>query len=444
MPAVSHIEEAEKTIVVVDLSHYSAISRHLEKQLGEQATRNLNIQIQERITSALNAVVLSTDNIPIKSTGDGAIIAFDTAAQASHFAETLHLAAGEYNLGRRDEDLAQRHFRVGIWTGSITIDRQTDEGGQVGYELAGTAINYATRLQAACRTGEVLISPDTWADLPKIKRRIYGDQEEVLGKPHDKILRAHRRKISDPAPWDAKWSLKSVVWENVASAVIKLNCHLATLNPWMIICTLTMTVAILSFVWPRHRARPILFDKVRGAVFNSWNHREQSKYIEAYGDRKNSQDWVVEDGGYTGSFTYEVNPDLQPSDGASSGGYITFYGEPCDRLSYRYISFRCKAISEKGSNADVGVRIVVDNPKAAGDRELATYEIKSLASTGNIGSNWKEYKLSLSDFERSRYEPPFPDGLDANTINKIVFFIDKEIATKCPKATLWFSNISFQ
>ena len=55
------------------------------------------------------------------------------------------------------------------------------------------------RLEAAARTGEVLICVDTYADLPKELRSQYGPVETVKGK-RDETFQTHRRKVVEPAP----------------------------------------------------------------------------------------------------------------------------------------------------------------------------------------------------------------------------------------------------
>jgi class 3 adenylate cyclase len=188
-------------VVVVDLSRYSDITKELEQHAGVGATGQLNAQVQELTTNALQHIGVAVRHLPYKNTGDGAILALETAEQASRFAEALHHLAQTHNL-KKDIPLAQRHFRVGIWTDTIILDRQVTPDGQfIGFEMAGTAIANAVRLEGACRTGEVLISPDTWGDLPREMRKLYGDQEEVKGKRGERF-RAHRRKVVNSAPWD--------------------------------------------------------------------------------------------------------------------------------------------------------------------------------------------------------------------------------------------------
>ena len=149
------------------------------------------------------------------------------------------------------------------------------------------------------------------------------------------------------------------------------------------------------------------------------------------------------------------------------GGILLFYDQPIDRLRYRWLSFEARATHleddtrpacEDGSvgaglgTTDIGLRLVVDdskssNPIGAGtiDRELAIYEIKSLASTSNgpLARSWKEFRVRLADIEMKRPPLRFPAGLDKNTINKLVFYIDGGIAQRCPKAKIWIRDIRF-
>ena len=190
-----------KVVVVVDLSRYSDIARLLQQQLGPTAVAELQTQIERLIHAQLDAVGIDPSQIPYESTGDGAIIALHDSATASQFGEKLHRAAEKYNQ-QRSEELAQRHFRVGIWSDNVLIREKTNNAGQrVGLKVTGIAISNAVRLEGACTTGEVLIGSDAWADLSREDRRAYGNEEEVNGK-RGESFRVHRRRIVDPAPWD--------------------------------------------------------------------------------------------------------------------------------------------------------------------------------------------------------------------------------------------------
>ena len=70
------------------------------------------------------------------------------------------------------------------------------------FDFAGTTIANAVRLEGACKTGEVLIGSEAWAELGADGRKWYGAEEIVKGKRNEEF-RAHRRRVIAPASWDA-------------------------------------------------------------------------------------------------------------------------------------------------------------------------------------------------------------------------------------------------
>jgi class 3 adenylate cyclase len=193
--------DIEKVVAVVDLARYTDIIRRREEQTGARAVAVFNQEIQGLIRSALGEAGVDADRIPYKHTGDGAVVILDEAEQASRFAEALHRRAQSRNVGKTDP-LAQLHFRVGLWSGPVELIPLRDaEGRPGGHEFAGLTVAYASRLQLACTTGEILIGRDTWADLPRTSRLLYGPEELMRGKRSER-LPVHRRTVVKPAPWD--------------------------------------------------------------------------------------------------------------------------------------------------------------------------------------------------------------------------------------------------
>ncbi len=184
------------TVVYLDLSRYSAISRSLEvgHQLGAQATRVLNDQILALVRQAAADATVDFDRAFVKGTGDGAILAFPTPADAERFAAALHERADEHSRQARSET-EHRCFRVGIYSGEII--RTTGD-------VAGLAVGFAARLEAAGKTGQILIDAGSWSRLPAAQQRRYGDLETVPGKAHDPTFEIHRRQVVAPAPWDSE------------------------------------------------------------------------------------------------------------------------------------------------------------------------------------------------------------------------------------------------
>ena len=193
-------EPVNKVVAVIDLSRYSDICKELEQHLGTTAVASVNDLIRGLIHLALAGAGLSVDEVPYKGTGDGAIIILDSSKDASNFAENLHRGAEEHNRGK-DVLLAQRHFRVGVYTGPVIIQSMKDRKKTV--DFAGGVIGNAVRLEGEARTGEILIDAETWANLPPDLRRLYDPAETVKGK-RDEHFHAHRRKVAERAPWDAE------------------------------------------------------------------------------------------------------------------------------------------------------------------------------------------------------------------------------------------------
>jgi class 3 adenylate cyclase len=170
-----------KTVLELDLVGYGMLARELQSAWGPRAVTDLNRQIQGFVDEALSAVGLPRDETVMVTTGDGAILVFDQAAAAHHFAESLHAAVRAYNI---DPEGAGRPGGGGRWfrTGAVTgaIDMQPRPGG--GYDIAGEPIGRAVRLETAARPGELLIDCPTYEALPGSARRCYGPEEEVFGK----------------------------------------------------------------------------------------------------------------------------------------------------------------------------------------------------------------------------------------------------------------------
>ncbi len=249
-----------------------------------------------------------------------------------------------------------------------------------------------------------------------------------------------RRKVFQAVGWVHTGLNRSIPW-------------LAGFGFLLIISILTLTILIFLAVKPSSKPVPIAvdssvsitFDRAKGAIFNSWqNQYPQKRHIIATGEQ-GKLIWEIDEHG-AASFSYKVNVSMQPSDSnISSGGYMTFYGRPFDRLAYRAISFTCKATGTNG-RADLGIRLAVDEPLAQGDRERVTYELPSLKpynkASSPLNESWQTFTIDISEFKQKRFEPPLPDGIEENSINKIVFFVTKDIVKNCPKATLWFRDVT--
>jgi class 3 adenylate cyclase len=176
---------ARRTVVVVDVARYTDIAVSLEASLGAEGVAELNAQVKAHLQTALHATGLDRQSIPVKWTGDGAILSFEDALSASRFGAEVH------RLQQKDHE--RFHFRIGIATGEVIIDQDLD--------ASGIPVAVAARLEGASRTGEVLIDTSTAKVLPADERQFYGPEEVVAGK-RTEVYHVHRRRVVDSASWD--------------------------------------------------------------------------------------------------------------------------------------------------------------------------------------------------------------------------------------------------
>jgi hypothetical protein len=217
---------------------------------------------------------------------------------------------------------------------------------------------------------------------------------------------------------------------------------LSDATPWLVLTIVITTTATLINVWQPKSGKIIAFKD--GAIFNSHDHvTAHKRYIGAFGSDRTSLRWFTETDSHASAFRYEANVEITPTGLESSGGYVVFYDDPVDLLTAKELTFECKIVDFSGK-PDIGVRIAVDNPRASGDRELVCYEFSSIASVAQPDGNWRHIKIPLNQFREIVRRPPFPEGLDANKINKLVFFVNVPIAKKCPKATWWFRDVQLR
>lgn len=166
---------------VVDLSRYSDICKQLEQQLDVTAVGALNDQIKELTGLGLAGASIKSGSSPYKGTGDGAIIALNTSAEASLFAEKLHKTAEERNLGR-DVELAQRHFRVGIWPGKFLLRPELHgKGYPTTFDFDGTTIANAVRLEDPARRARYSSAPKPGRTYPPMSGNGMGPRRSSRG-----------------------------------------------------------------------------------------------------------------------------------------------------------------------------------------------------------------------------------------------------------------------
>jgi len=245
-----------------------------------------------------------------------------------------------------------------------------------------------------------------------------------------------------------------LIW--IGPFVAWLHRSLNWATPWFVLVLLLLSGATL-FTVRLLRARPpqlviaVMFDISHGQVFNSWTDKYSghNEHIYAWGTERDPRLWDIPGGSSDeASFSYKADTKIRPSDGASSGAYQTFYDTPSDRRVFRKIVFTLQSAETCGAGqADVGVRLTVDNP-LENETEYFTYELASLkAKKGTIDGSWRQFEIPISELvrvPRVRNSAPLPHGLDENTINKIVFFVDNTIVSRCSRNTLRIRDVSFQ
>jgi class 3 adenylate cyclase len=203
----------QKTILELDLVGYSDVARNLEQQVGVEVVARFNDQIQGFVDDGLATIHSNRKDVVRATTGDGAILVFENAADAHAFAVAVLEAARTYNV-QKSVPAAERWFRVGIASGDIH-ERDRATGGR---EIAGAVIANAVRLESAARPGQIVADSITYALLPKMLQALYGDEEIVEGKRKERF--AARRYTVVPLPFeDSDVSLQ----ESVGELFQKLN-----------------------------------------------------------------------------------------------------------------------------------------------------------------------------------------------------------------------------
>lgn len=186
-----------KTVVEFDLVGYSTICDNLEQGLDVNTVAQLNQQIQSFIDTGLKAVNTPRESTVMTTTGDGAILVFDSAQDAHRFTEFVHEATHAHNRTRQ-QPLAKRVFRSGAATGEIVM--QPKPGG--GFDIAGTTIARAVRLEAKAQPGGLLVDETTYENLSVDQKRQYDAKTRVTGK-RDEVFDAYARQLNSNGPDDA-------------------------------------------------------------------------------------------------------------------------------------------------------------------------------------------------------------------------------------------------
>lgn len=196
-------------IVALDLSRSMDIAKNIRQNVGNTAI--LDEQIKSIVEEALKTIRIAASDYEPKKDGDGYYLVFNNATVAVLFSEALHQEAKEYNRDK-EIDLAQRHFRVGIYRGKLSRGKKANKK----YNLRDFQLDFgnAKRLETACRTGEVFICSGVREDLPKEIKDHYRSKINIPGKREEKY-QVYRHKVVEPAPWDQPDSQKYLSERNL-------------------------------------------------------------------------------------------------------------------------------------------------------------------------------------------------------------------------------------
>ncbi len=178
-------------VLVLDLHRYTRRVRKLEAELGVEAVADLNDRISRFIVDSLKSNKITEDFQ--KSTGDGAILVFQSANEAFDFAQSVHSATADHNSRCNTvDDLF--HFRMGAATGQIA---------RRGNDIAGGVIIDATRLEAASETTGLAVDEDTYKALLPNRPKRFRTAEEIQAK--DEVFKVFRCQFG---PTSMEWENK--------------------------------------------------------------------------------------------------------------------------------------------------------------------------------------------------------------------------------------------
>jgi len=195
--------------VSLDLAQYGTHAKVLHDHAGAGALLLLNEKIQSEISANLRAQDVPSDQVIIIDTGDGAILIFTSdhahgktivANRAYGFSVSFLNSVSNENKGKDQDN--QLHFRVGICSGVIAGTYSRIRQSEITQcRVGGVPLATAVRLQSAARTGEIIACATTWQGLPSEVQNRFGNQEQVLGKIHEKHpILAHRFACVPPRP----------------------------------------------------------------------------------------------------------------------------------------------------------------------------------------------------------------------------------------------------
>ena len=171
--AEQRVQRRLAAILAADVVGYSRLMR--EDETGTLA------QLKVMRKEMFDPRIAEHDGRIVKTTGDGVLVEFASAVDATECAIKIQRA-----LARRNEDVPEGHrieLRIGINLGDIIVD---------GDDIYGDGVNVAARLEALCDTGEVYVSAAVHDQVDGKITVTFADLGEHTVKNIDKPIRVFR------------------------------------------------------------------------------------------------------------------------------------------------------------------------------------------------------------------------------------------------------------
>ena len=171
--AEQRVQRRLSAILVADVVGYSRLMRADEAGTLAQL-KTLRKEVFDPRTNEHNGRI-------VKTTGDGVLVEFGSAVDATECAIKVQRA-----LSRRNEDVPLDHrveLRIGINLGDIVVD---------GEDIFGDGVNVASRLEGLCDAGEVYVSAVVHDQVEGKIRATFEDLGEHSVKNIDKTIRVYR------------------------------------------------------------------------------------------------------------------------------------------------------------------------------------------------------------------------------------------------------------
>lgn len=194
----SEVSKTEKTVLELDLMAYKSRAEDLEDQLGVEAVKMLEDQIQVFVDHGLQRLGLCREEMVLGTAGDNAILLFDEVAMMHAFAQTVQQETFVYNQAKSVN--AERWFRMGAATGTVLVIPAERR-------IIGTTIARAVRLEAAAEQGQLVIDTRTFEKLPTALQAAYG-RAEVLKSKHHEHYEVHRCTFLAPRRRAPTWLMQ--------------------------------------------------------------------------------------------------------------------------------------------------------------------------------------------------------------------------------------------